>query len=223
MRLQSHEDCSPVLIIHYQPTDKTVAVLRSLMQSAECLKALGDVNIHVALIGSSFADNALGKQGKRDGGASDVELCIMHPTMTRGRMVVGNIVSVFGYLMKHSSSCLIYYFKEKLIKAAEEACQAATALAAHRTLIQEDCVSKISQEGTSCLSELNAREKGQRCHETNSQTEVETDDTIVDTDEVRQKRLLALSEQAESSKRQRRVPDEGNDGDDSETVTLKTF
>ncbi|XP_044168395.1 uncharacterized protein LOC114970617 isoform X1 [Acropora millepora] len=212
MRLQSHEDCSPVLIIHYQPTDKTVAVLRSLMQSAECLKALGDVNIHVALIGSSFADNALGKQGKRDGGASDVELCIMHPTMTRGRMVVGNIVS------GHERN-----FKEKLIKAAEEACQAATALAAHRTLIQEDCVSKISQEGTSYLSELNAREKGQRCHETNSQTEVETDDTIVDTDEVRQKRLLALSEQAESSKRQRRVPDEGNDGDDSETVTLKTF
>lgn len=57
------------------------------MQSAECLKALGHVNIHVALIGSSFADNALGKQGKRDGGASDVELRIMHPTMTRGRMV----------------------------------------------------------------------------------------------------------------------------------------
>ena len=29
------------------------------MQSAECLKALGDVNIHVALIGSSFADNGM--------------------------------------------------------------------------------------------------------------------------------------------------------------------
>lgn len=35
---------------------------------------------------------ALGKQGKRDGGAYDVELRIMHPTMTRG-MVVSNIVS----------------------------------------------------------------------------------------------------------------------------------
>ncbi|KAK2558717.1 hypothetical protein P5673_018923 [Acropora cervicornis] len=162
MRLQSHEDCSPVLIIHYQPTDKTVAVLRSLMQSAECLKALGDLNIHVALIGSSFADNALGKQGMRDGGAYDVELRIMHPTMTRGRMVVGNIVS------GHERN-----FKEKLIKSAKEACQAATALAAHRNSMPEK--------------------------------------------KVQQKRLLALSEQAESSKRQRRLPDEGNDGDDSET------
>ena len=30
MRLQSHEDCRPVLIIRYQPKDKTVAVLRSV-------------------------------------------------------------------------------------------------------------------------------------------------------------------------------------------------
>ena len=29
------------------------------MQSAECLKALGDFNIHVALVGSSFADNGM--------------------------------------------------------------------------------------------------------------------------------------------------------------------
>jgi len=45
-----------------------------------------------------FSFLALGKQGKRDGGASDVELRIMHPTMTRGRMVVGNIVSGVFFL-----------------------------------------------------------------------------------------------------------------------------
>ena len=45
---------------------------------------------------------ALGKQDKRDGGAYNVELRIMHPTMTSSRMVVGNIVSgVFFKLSKH--------------------------------------------------------------------------------------------------------------------------
>ena len=36
MRLQSHEDCSPILLIHYQPTDKTVAVLRSVEKWWQC-------------------------------------------------------------------------------------------------------------------------------------------------------------------------------------------
>lgn len=45
---------------------------------------------------------ALGKQGKRDGEAYDVELRIMHPTMTCNRMVVGNTVSgVFVKLSKY--------------------------------------------------------------------------------------------------------------------------
>lgn len=45
---------------------------------------------------------ALGKQGKRGGEAYDVELRIMHPTMTCNRMVVGNTVSgVFVKLSKY--------------------------------------------------------------------------------------------------------------------------
>lgn len=57
MRLQSHEDMRPVLVVRYHPSQHAIAVLRLIMQSEECTNVLKHLNIHVALVGSNFDDD----------------------------------------------------------------------------------------------------------------------------------------------------------------------
>lgn len=111
------------------------------MQSDECTGALGNLNIHVALVGSCFDDKAVGKQIRRQSGGEDVELRIMHPTMSSSQMVVGSVFS--GDEMD-----LI----PRVIASAEEACQAAEAITAHRAVLQEDRRLKRQQEEALHLS-----------------------------------------------------------------------
>ena len=49
---------------------------------------------------SFFHCVAVGKQIRRQSGGEDVELCIMHTTMSSSQRVVGNVFS--GMFMKHS-------------------------------------------------------------------------------------------------------------------------
>lgn len=63
------------------------------MQSEECTKVLTHLNIHVALVGSNFDDDAIGKQPKKGGDTKDIELRILHPTMSPRQLVIGNILS----------------------------------------------------------------------------------------------------------------------------------
>ncbi|XP_074618907.1 uncharacterized protein LOC141877780 [Acropora palmata] len=156
MRLQSHEDMRPVLIIRYRPSEHAIAVLRLIMQSDECTKVLNHLNIHVALVGSSFDDKAIGKQSKKCGDIQDIELRILHPTMSPRQLVIGNILS-------GGDKNLI----SSLVSSAEEACQAANALASHRALIQEERELKRRQEEDLHLSEFQDRQR--QCQEASNQ------------------------------------------------------
>lgn len=210
MRLQSHEDMRPVLIIRYRPSEHAITVLRLIMQSEECTKVLNHLNIHVALVGSSFDDKAIGKQSKKCGDIQDIELRILHPTMSPRQLVIGNILSGGDRNLINS-----------LVSSAEEACQAANALASHRALIQEERELKRRQEEDLRLSEFQDRQR--QCQEASNQPEdgESEENTLVDTTELRQKRIAAFSEQGERSKRPRRSPVYSNSsGEDSGTITF---
>ena len=61
---------------------------------------------------------AVGKQIRRQSGGEDVELRIMHPTMSSSQMVVGSVFSgMFTKLMKAYcfGSCLYYGLKSCLL------------------------------------------------------------------------------------------------------------
>ena len=61
---------------------------------------------------------AVGKQIRRQSGGEDVELRIMHPTMSSSQMVVGSVFSgMFTKLMKTYcfGSCLYYGLKSCLL------------------------------------------------------------------------------------------------------------
>ncbi|XP_068708738.1 uncharacterized protein [Montipora foliosa] len=215
MRLQSHEDMRPVLVIRYRPSQHAIAVLRLIMQSEECTKVLKHLNIHVALVGSNFDDDAIGKQPKKGGDTKDIELRILHPTMSPRQLVIGNILS-------GSDRNLI----TSLVSSAEVACQAANALASHRALIQEERELKRKQDEDFRLSEFQDRQR--QCQEASNEPEnKESEDdesehsTIVDNIELRQKRIAAFCEQGEPSKRPRHNPFDGNSTlEDSGTVTF---
>lgn len=213
MRMQSHEDCRPVLLIRYKPTDRAVDVLRAIMQSDECTTALGNLNIHVALVGSCFDDKAVGKQIRRQSGGEDVELRIMHPTMSSSQMVVGSVFS--GDEMD-----LI----PRVIASAKEACQAAEAITAHRAVLQEDRRLKRQQEEALHLSEVEDRRKAEeKAQETTQPAEnQDLEETVMDIQEVRWKRVAWFNEQGQPSKRPRQEPGGGESSDDSGTVTFRT-
>lgn len=211
MRLQSHEDMRPVLIIRYGPSEHAIAVLRLIMQSDECTKVLNHLNIHVALVGSSFDGKAIGKQSKKCGDIQDIELRILHSTMSPRQLVIGNILS-------GGDKNLI----SSLVSSAEEACQAANALASHRALIQEERELKRRQEEDLRLYEFQDRQR--QCQEASNQQpedEESEDSTLVDPIELRQKRIAAFHEQGEPSKRPRQSPFYSNSsGEDSGTITF---
>ncbi|XP_067055606.1 uncharacterized protein [Acropora muricata] len=74
----------------------------------------------------------------------------MHPTMSSSQMVVGSVFS--GDEMD-----LI----PRVIASAEEACQAAEAITAHRAVLQEDRRLKRQQEEALHLSEVEDRRKAE--------------------------------------------------------------
>jgi len=182
------------------------------MQSDECTGALGNLNIHVALVGSCFDDKAVGKQIRRQSGGEDVELRIMHPTMSSSQMVVGSVFS--GDEMD-----LI----PRVIASAEEACQAAEAITAHRAVLQEDRRLKRQQEEALHLSEVEDRRKAEeKAQETTQPAEnQDLEETVMDIQEVRWRRVARFNEQGQPSKRPRQEPGVGESSDDSGTVTFR--
>lgn len=120
MRMQSHADCSPVMLIRFHPTQETASILRSLIAALPLLPQLLKCNVHVAVMGSEFDQMAFGKQ-KQFNKKSDVQFHVLHPTLSSTRMVVGNI------LTGNEND-----FLRQLNQAIEEACQAADTVKEHR-------------------------------------------------------------------------------------------
>lgn len=222
MRMQSHADCSPVMLIRFHPTQETASILRSLIAALPLLPQLLKCNIHVAVMGSEFDQMAFGKQ-KQLNKKSDVQFHVLHPTLSSTRMVVGNI------LTGNEND-----FLRQLNQAIEEACQAADTVKEHREMLQQDRELRKQQEEEYLRSQEEDRRK-RRIQEKDANKkeadekfpdEVETDgeegeisqeDTVFDPEELRKKRLAAFDQQREATKRQR----EDNEDDDSGTITFK--
>ncbi|XP_068737477.1 uncharacterized protein [Montipora capricornis] len=134
MRMQSHADCSPVMLMRFLPTEATASILRSLMAAFHFLPQLQKCNIHVGVMGSGFDERAYGKQ-RRLTEKSDVQFHILHPTLSSTRMVVANILTG-----KENT------FLTKLNESQEEACQAADAVKEHREMLQQDRELRKQQE-----------------------------------------------------------------------------
>ncbi|KAJ7318646.1 hypothetical protein OS493_037587 [Desmophyllum pertusum] len=198
MRMQSHQDCKPLVIIRYRPTYETITVIRSVMQSEDCIEKLSACHVHVALMGSHFDDKACDKElhvirTRKE--SAHCQICVVHPTMSSSRMVIGNILT--GDEGE---------FLSELGHAIDEACQAAEALRDHRDLLENTRILKRKQEEAFRLSAIQDRRKSafdneKQTQETNKRpgtsneqsTNDDNDETLLDSEEMRNKRLAALA------------------------------
>ncbi|KAL9977133.1 hypothetical protein ACROYT_G014506 [Oculina patagonica] len=115
MRLQSHLDCTPLVVIRYQLSHQMLTIIRSIMQSERCLQKLTKTYVQVALMGSSFDTEACSK------------LFLIQTMLGTTRMVVGNILT-------GNERDFIYDLEE----AVDQACQAGNALNTQRCLLEEN-------------------------------------------------------------------------------------
>ncbi|XP_078355631.1 uncharacterized protein LOC144640332 isoform X2 [Oculina patagonica] len=200
MRLQSHLDCTPLVVIRYQLSHQMLTIIRSIMQSERCLQKLTKTYVHVALMGSSFDTEACSKlffNTNNAGDNSHFEVGIFQPTMSTQRMVVGNILT--GNERD---------FSYDLEEAVDQACQAGNALNTQRCLLEENRQLKKRQEAELRLSE--AADKAKTAN--NGMNE-----TVVDTAEVRKRRIDVLDERG-LNKRPRNSS--SSQGDESGIVVL---
>lgn len=230
MRLQSHLDCKPLVLIRFELSHQMATIIRSIMQSESCLKKLANTYIHVTLVGSCFDTKACGNLlWKTNQTGDNIEVGIFQPTMSSQRFVVGNILT--GNERE---------FIRELEDSLEEACQAGDALRTQRRLLEETRELKRRQEVEFRLSEEADKEKERNAkqqeitdkeraaNEKDDQDEEqdeEQEETIIDTEEVKKRRLAALEGYAQARKRLR----EGNEaeesnleGDNSGTVNFKS-
>lgn len=201
VRKQCHADSTPLVLFRYRPTKNAMAMLSSLL-TTDILDLLRGCNLHAALQGSDFDDKVCeNNQKSTTSNLGDMEIRILYPTLSPNKMVVGSIVS-------GTDREFLKEF-EKALRAAHEACQT---LKAHWNLIQQDRALKEQQE-----RDLRASEAADKVKAVDLRTEGEEDmnETVVDTEEVRKRRLEALEEK-QTQKRSR--DSDGSDIDDSGTI-----
>lgn len=91
MKKQCHADFTPLVLIRYTPHQSAMAALRYLLSIAELLKGC---YIQVILQGSSFDDRVCGAhQMSTTSSTDDLEVRILHPTLSSLKMFRGTIVA----------------------------------------------------------------------------------------------------------------------------------
>lgn len=205
VRLQSHYDATPFCILRYRPTKEAAEILRQLM--SECNEVLSQCHIHVALIGSQF-DNEVCRinSGQREV-TVDVEVRVYQPTMSSANMVVGDIISGDDFPMN-------------VRRAVGEAIVAAQAVRAQREVIVETRELRERQE-MELRASFPAVANGE--DEDEDDEEESRDVTVVDTEEVRKRRIEKFKQKEgprEPKIRKKNDGDDDEDANDSGTVTL---
>lgn len=141
----------------------------------------------------------------------------MHPTLSPNKMIVGSMIAGNdNYLLKH------------LIEAIRQAKEASHALKAHRDLLQRDRALRAQQDKEFQASEACDRAKhtqteviADRPQDPENETELgeSLDDTEVDTEEIRKRRLARIHRE-EYSKHPHNCESDG-DGCGDSIVTFK--
>ncbi|KAK2566142.1 hypothetical protein P5673_009589 [Acropora cervicornis] len=207
MQLQSYMDMVPVCIVRYRLTDKSIDCLRGLMMSNAVVQALTNCQVHFALMGSDFDKEACGKQHRRVDDI-DLEIHVLQPTMSSNKVILGDVVT------GNTEA-----FTRHLISAVGDALEATSIVKSQRDLLQQQRELRQRQDHELRQSEIQDREKERSERERQEtedaqQSEEEDDETVVDSEQVRQKRILALENQQAMAKRMRREDEDGHDDDD---------
>lgn len=208
VRLQSYTDLAPVCIIRYTLTDRVIKILRNIMET-DCVALLNKCHIHVTLKGSEFDKELCGN--KESARMQDMELRILQPTMSSTKMVDGAFLTEKELEQPGIPA---------LQKAVTDAIETVEALRAQRNLLNESRQLKRQQEEDLRLSEMEdkrkkARETGEESDDVDDDEQAGDEDaldnTIVDSEEVRDRRLQRFGQVAEGG---------AENQDDSGTVTI---
>lgn len=150
-----------------------------------------------------------------------LELRVLQPTMSSSRMVVGDIVS--GYEAPSD-------FIDGARRAVCDALEAAQAVRIQRDLLvrnrnlreRQDCEIRESEMEDRRKTEQAGPSRKENMEAADDEGEHSQDDTIVDSEEVRQNRILMLQNRsgAPASKRPRQEEDDDDEDDNSGTVTF---
>lgn len=192
MRKQCHQDCIPLVLIRYKASQKAMDTLRALLDISD---VLGTCYLCASLQGSNFDNSACGKHQQSQQSSEDVEIRVMHPTLTSNRMIVGSLIA------GNESS-----LTRELVEAIHQGKEASNALKAHRDLLERDRAIRLQQEIELQASEALDRakskpqteERAQRPQDLENEADLgegeNLDETVVDSAEVRKRRLARFSE-----------------------------
>jgi len=189
------------------------------MTSTDARRAMVNCQVHVALMGSNFDEEVCGKQKRTD---AHVEVRVMQPTMSLTRIILRDIVD--GHDVD---------FNTNLINAVSETLQTCQVIRSQREQLQCERDLKRQQDTDYLASEMADKRKedqaGQRGQEPgqaeeedknkDATSDEEQNDTLVDSEEVRKRRIEWLEKEAEANKRPR--TDVSVNNDDSGEVILK--
>lgn len=213
MRQQCHQDCIPLVLIRYKASQKAMDTLRALLDISD---VLGTCYLCASLQGSNFDNSACGKHQQSEQSSDDVEIRVMHPTLASNRMIVGSMIAGNDRSLTR-----------ELVQAIHQGKEASNALKAHRELLERDRAIRLQQElelqASEALdrakSKLQTEEKAQRLQDLENEADLgegeSLNETVVDSAEVRKRRLERFSEK-ESGK----CPRNNESDSDEESIII---
>lgn len=214
VRLQSYTNLVPVCIIRYTLTDRVHKILRNIVKT-DCVALLNKCYIHVTLKGSNFDKELFGS--KATSNMEDLELRLLQPTMSSTKMVDGALLTEQELEQPGIPA---------LRRAVTDAVEAVEALRAQRELLHKNRQLKRQQEEDLRLSEMEDKRKksmqtGEEPAEKPQDEPVENapEVTVVDSEEVRERRLQRFGQEEDLDRNQRPEGIEEHQ-EDSGTVTF---
>ncbi|XP_068696151.1 uncharacterized protein [Montipora foliosa] len=211
VRLQSYLDLAPVCIIRYTLTDRAINILRNIMES-DCADIMNKCHIHVALVGSQFDGELCGN--KNTSKVDDIEVRLLQPTMSSIKMVDGAFLA--GHELEQPGI-------PDLRRAVIDVIEAVEALRAQRDILRTNRELKRTQEQELQLAELEDRRKQVKQTDDDAggeSAEVTLEETVVDSEEVRQRRIKMFTQEREVPRNRDTEGEE--DQDNSGTVMFDT-